>query len=538
MTNPDHKQINNKGLSRREALLWIGKVGGSAAMLQAAGLFGLLTTAPVVAQPELVKLKPLTTGRKTVLILGAGISGLVAAYELGKAGYQCKILEASHRAGGRNFTIRHGDFIDELGNPQFCNFDKDPDLYFNAGPARIPAHHTAILHYCREFAVEMQMFCNYNKNCYTQDDNAFAGKPVRIREYEADTRGFFSELMAKSIQAQAKLDAPFDDIDKQKLIEFCRAYGDLSSDFTYEGSERAGYQSGGILSPGVLKKPKAFADLLQSNFWAGAMHFGEISDQSAALMTPVGGMDKIVDAFLSRLAGKVQLKAQVQKVQLLPQGVEVSYWLDGQLQTEQADYCLNCIPAQLMAGIENNFPADYVGVMKELQRGKLSKIALQAKERFWEKEQIYSGISWTNQDITQIWYPSHGLFKAKGILLGAYSWDPAISDRFSAMTHQERIAAAISQGTKLHPDYGKYIEQGNSICWQRMNHMLGCGAVWSEDLLKTSFATLQAPVGSHYMVGDQVSYHPGWQEGAVRSAWYAMDSIQQQELQKQRQVAV
>ncbi|MBY0417140.1 MAG: FAD-dependent oxidoreductase, partial [Pararheinheimera sp.] len=331
MTNPDHKQINNKGLSRREALLWIGKVGGSAAMLQAAGLFGLLTTAPVVAQPELVKLKPLTTGRKSVLILGAGISGLVAAYELGKAGYQCKILEASHRAGGRNFTIRHGDFIDELGNPQFCNFDKDPDLYFNAGPARIPAHHTAILHYCREFAVEMQMFCNYNKNCYTQDDNAFAGKPVRIREYEADTRGFFSELMAKSIQAQAKLDAPFDDIDKQKLIEFCRAYGDLSSDFTYEGSERAGYQSGGILSPGVLKKPKAFADLLQSNFWAGAMHFGEISDQSAALMTPVGGMDKIVDAFLSRLAGKVQLKAQVQKVQLLPQGVEVSYWLDGQL---------------------------------------------------------------------------------------------------------------------------------------------------------------------------------------------------------------
>jgi monoamine oxidase len=106
------------------------------------------------------------------------------------------------------------------------------------------------------------------------------------------------------------------------------------------------------------------------------------------------------------------------------------------------------------------------------------------------------------------------------------------------MTNQERIAAAITQGSKLHPDYGKYIDQGNSVCWQRMNHMLGCGAVWSEELLKTSFATIQAPVGGHYMVGDQVSYHPGWQEGAVRSAWYAMESIQQQEQQKQRQVAV
>ena len=50
----------------------------------------------------------------------------------------------------------------------------------------------------------------------------------------------------------------------------------------------------------------------------------------------------------------------------------------------QADYCLNCIPMQLLAGIENNFPPEYAGGFTAIQRGKLFKIGLQMKERFWE----------------------------------------------------------------------------------------------------------------------------------------------------------
>jgi len=43
------------------------------------------------------------------VILGGGIAGgLASAYELGKAGYHCTILEARGRTGGRNFTVRGG----------------------------------------------------------------------------------------------------------------------------------------------------------------------------------------------------------------------------------------------------------------------------------------------------------------------------------------------------------------------------------------------------------------------------------------------
>ncbi|WP_275692703.1 flavin monoamine oxidase family protein [Rheinheimera hassiensis] len=516
----------NAPLTRRQCLGLLAKAGSSSAVLGAAGIFGL-TNAPVSASP--VMLKPLQGKNRKVLILGAGISGLTAAYELERAGYSCKILEASHRIGGRVLTLRHGDFIDELGSPQICPFDDAPNLYFNAGAARIPAHHTGILHYCRTLGIELQLFSNHNKNCYTQDDAAFNGQPVRIREYEADMRGFIGELLAKSATAGATLDQPFDEQDLDKFIQFAQAYGDLDSNFTYRGTDRAGYAAGGVTSPAILKQPRPLPDLLRSDFCTGAMHFAEIADQAPALMTPSGGMDSIVKAFLRQLTTPIQLHCQVSNIQLQPHGVAVTYLKQGESYTEQADYCLNCIPAQLVSGIENNLPADYVAIMRQLGRGKLTKIGLQAKQRFWEQEDIYSGISWTKQDITQIWYPHHDAFKAKGILLGAYSWEPQISDRFAAMTHQQRLATAIAQGTKVHANYAQHIENGVSVCWQRMNHMLGCGAVWTEELQKTGFKLLQAPAGNHYLIGDQLSLHPGWQEGAVRSAWHALADIERRE---------
>lgn len=520
------KEEELQQISRRSFLLMVGKAGGTAALLQAATLLGL-TAAPAQAEP--IKLAPLNKQKCSVLILGAGISGLVAAYELTKAGYDCKVLEASHRAGGRNLTIRHGDFVDELGNPHYCQFDNEPHLFFNAGPARLPAHHTNILHYCRELGVELELFCNYNKNCYTQDPQAFAGRPIRIREYEADIRGFMSELLAKLVLDAKTLDAPFSQTDKALIAQYAKAYGDLTDDFTYQGTSRAGYKSGGFMAAGALKTPHDVNELLKSRFWQHALQFSQTEDQAPAMFTPVGGMDNIVKAFMRKIGHKVQLKAQAKKITLQENGVEVSYFMDGKLHTEQADYCLNCIPAQLMPGIENNFPAEYTDVLKEFRRGHLAKIGLQAKERFWEKEGIYAGISWTAQDIIQIWYPGHGVYKQKGVLLGAYTYAPEQAYKLAALNNQQRVALATEQGSKVHPNYAQYIENGVSVCWHRMNHMLGCAAGLPEEDRDRKFKLIQAPAGRHYMIGDQISYHAGWQEGAVLSAWFALNDIQQRQ---------
>src|SRR5689334_7734740 len=103
-----------------------------------------------------------------ILILGAGIAGMVAAYELGRAGYDCTIIEARGRAGGRNWSLRGGDEILETDSVQHVRWDVGEHLYFNPGPARIPHHHEGILDYCRMLGVKLEVMCNENRAAFFQ----------------------------------------------------------------------------------------------------------------------------------------------------------------------------------------------------------------------------------------------------------------------------------------------------------------------------------------------------------------------------------
>jgi monoamine oxidase len=510
-------------LSRRDFLHWAGAVGGSTAVYRAAMGMGLLPVAARAARPLLT-----VSGKsKKVLILGAGISGLTSAYELNKQGYEVQVLEASFRAGGRNLTVRHGSRIDETGYPQVCNFDDDPDLYFNCGPARIPGHHVNLLGYCKELEVELEPFINDNRNAWVQDDAMFGGKPIRAREYLNDTRGFVAELMAKSIRKDA-LTGPMTADDWDRLREYLRYFGELDPQFRYIGTSRSGLAMHDYTAPEVLKTPLSPSELLKSKFML-IMSFGETDDQAAMMMEPVGGMDRVVAGFMRKIGHRVQLESQVQRIKLLPRGVEVTYRRNGEYVTTRADYVLNCIPMHLLAGIEHNFPAEYSAGFTAIPRGELFKIGYQMNERFWEREGIYGGISWTLQDIQQIWYPAHGIHRKKGVVLGAYTFSPEAGEKFARLAPAERFKLAIAQGAKIHPDYASHVESGVSVAWHQMNHMLGCAAQWEEPLFKQWFKTLQAPVGGHYLIGDQVSYHPGWQEGAIASAHHAMADIDARE---------
>ncbi|MBN1236867.1 MAG: flavin monoamine oxidase family protein [Gammaproteobacteria bacterium] len=509
-------------LTRRRFLDLVGRLGGSAAVYRAALAIGLL---PAVARGRLTELEPLgADDRRSVVILGAGIGGLTAAYELDRAGYDCIVLEASHRAGGRNLTLRAGDRIDELGNPQVCEFDDEPHLYMNAGPARIPANHHRLLHYARELGVQLEVFVNENRSAWVHDESAFGGRPVRNRRYVTDARGFMTEIMAKCVAA-SDLDKTMDGVDGERLLEFLRAYGDLDPDGAYRGSERAGHAAGGMVVPAIGHGVFDFAEILKAGFWRGPMHQGEQEDQAAPMMQPVGGMDMIVRGFMAKVGRRVVSNAQVRAVSLRENAVEIVYAHDGTLKRLAADYCLNSIPSHILAGLDHNFPPDYAAALDALPRGRLFKIGLQASRRFWEDEGIYAGISWTSQDITQIWYPGHGIFAKKGILLGAYTFGDDGGTKFARMSPAERIETAIRQGAKIHPSYPKYIENGVSVPWHRMNHMLGCAARWTDELRARYFRTLQEPAGRHYLIGDQVSYHPGWQEGAIASAHHALEHL-------------
>lgn len=78
---------------------------------------------------------------KKIVIVGAGMAGLVAGYELTQLGHDITILEAQTRAGGRVQTLRE-PFSD--------------GLYAEAGAARIPENHDLTLKYVKLFDVPLE----------------------------------------------------------------------------------------------------------------------------------------------------------------------------------------------------------------------------------------------------------------------------------------------------------------------------------------------------------------------------------------------
>ena len=84
-----------------------------------------------------------TQPSKKVIIVGAGMSGLVAGYELTRAGHDVTILEARNRLGGRVLTLRT-PFSD--------------GHYADAGAARIPPHHDMTLGYADHFGLTLDPF--------------------------------------------------------------------------------------------------------------------------------------------------------------------------------------------------------------------------------------------------------------------------------------------------------------------------------------------------------------------------------------------
>src|ERR1700753_4361897 len=174
------------GFTRRAFVQRMARIGGYSAAFSAMRALGLAGAPGISVLPRMAS----DFGRgKKVVILGAGIAGVVAAYELRKAGFECVILEARNRPGGRNWTIREGSEIEFTdGTIQRCEWQSGG--YFNAGPARIPSIHTNLLGYCRELGVALEVEVNVSRSALMQAQQLNAGKPVEQRQVVHDTRGY------------------------------------------------------------------------------------------------------------------------------------------------------------------------------------------------------------------------------------------------------------------------------------------------------------------------------------------------------------
>jgi monoamine oxidase len=530
-------------MRRRDFLTKVGLAGGAGALyttMDALGLVASPTNAPAAHAAEVAAWRPPSSSdfglrgrgdRSRVLVLGAGIAGLVTAYELGKAGYRVTLVEARERPGGRNWTVRGGTVETELGGSQQRARLSDGQ-YLNAGPARL-AQHMVTLEYCRELGVPVEVFTNQNEDAYYYQENAGAlsGQRIRHRTAKADVYGYVSELLAKATD-QGALDGRLTAEDRDRLVSFLRNFGaigprtagDPAGSFAYAGGSRRGYTvdpGAGTQEGDVLGPPFSLTDVLQSQI--GNYFSFEFSwDQAMLMFQPVGGMDRIPYALakaVARQGGEILYGTPVGRIANTATGVEVTIDDRGRRpRVLRGDYAVCTVPPQVLKNIPSNFTQSVRDALAYPVPNAVGKIALEYRRRFWEEdEKLMGGITNTNMDLSTIWYPSYGYLGERGTIVGYYNFG-ANAIAYGDLPPEGRVARAVAQGKKIHGDpYERELESSFSVAWQKIRYSEGGWVSWPS---RTSgqYDKLLAPEGNVYFAGDHLSYYIAWQAGAVDSA--------------------
>jgi monoamine oxidase len=449
---------------------------------------------------------------KKILIVGAGMSGLVAASLLKEAGHDVTILEASERVGGRVYTKRS----------PFIN-----GKYMEAGAMRIPSHHHLTLGYIKKFSLPVNPFINSTPNdliyvkgmitrqyLYKQNPDIL-GYPVAPHE-----KGKTAEELLKSV-----IQPVIDFINLNPLANWSWVIKEYDK-YSMDGFLR--YNPNGVtLSPGAIEMIKvllsieglselAFLDLLRE--------FMILLNPNTSYYEITGGNDQLPKAFLPQLKENILYGQQMTKIVQHNNQVTIH-----SMQTESlkpiettCDVCILTIPLSIMQFVEvepyDSFSHNKWKAIRELHYSSSTKIGLQFKSRFWEEQGIQGGQTTSDLPIRFSYYPSHGIGKNEsGIILVSYTWeDDAVP--WDSLSEDNRIQQALKNFATIHGQqvYDEFIT-GASYSWAQNPHSGGAFTMFKPEQETELFPNLATPEGRVHFAGAHTTLPHGWIQGAIES---------------------
>jgi len=519
----------NKEFTKRDFLSSIGMVAGTSAMMTALSGWDMAMASTMTEPP---KMSSEGKGKK-ILILGAGISGLVCAMELIKKGYEVQILEAKDHAGGRCMSARKGTVIEDVGGErQVCDFDNNQ--YLNVGPWRIPADHHSTIYYCRKLGIALEPFVNKAFAAYyyqSKGDGPLVGKSLRQSDVDIDRAGHVAELLAKCVSGGA-LDEKLTKEDQEKLLDYLRSTGLIDRrELNYRANLARGWENTPTVGTdmGKLSDPFELRDLL--NIKIGARH--EESDHPPMMFQPNGGMDQIPRAMEAALPnGIIRFDSDITDIVQSDNSVSVTYkdTKNGKVETVTGDYAISCIIFPALNKIKNDFTDDVIAGLRAPSSSPIVKQGHQFSERFWEtEEQIFGGITINDMpESGNFSYPSSELFSTKGgVVLTAYARQGA-AIRLGNMSIADRLENGLKIGELVHPErFRKYYNgKGVSMAWHKQKYALAAWVTWSRrNITRKMPALIKGEKRVLFSGNGMAPFHQGWMFAAIEAAWHSIEDL-------------
>lgn len=440
-----------------------------------------------------------------VAVIGAGLAGLVAAYELKKQGYQVSVLEARDRIGGRVYTLRDGfsgGQYAEAGGEYIDSFNVHRQMhrYVQEFGLRLAPVHSAPsegIYFVR------QQRCDFTDEALAQT----FGKGVVD---EIDRFWITLELLARDYFRQADWQRGAAQWDNQSVAAWIESLGldPLARELTEQ------YLRGEMDEPNQL----SMLFLMEQ-----AALYDKVPDQRLEMYRIEGGNGQLPQALARALGQSVRLSCPVSAIEQTEQGVQITH---GQ-GTLTADFAIVATPLPPLRQVR--FSPDLPGVVQDaiaqLNYGSHIKVMVQFDERVWRTRYQSTGLTITDLPIGFATDTTARQPGASGILTAYISGKNA--EALLPLSREKKIQSVLDQYEAIYPGCRSHVKTVQTAVWPDERYSGGSYSNYGPGQFAQYWPALRQAHGRLYFAGEHTDNFVGYMEGAVRSGQRVAQQVRQ-----------